>query len=238
MSYPSQTFATFDELLAYFNSYWITNGVQEITGLIGNNGVNGLLTFIRKSPLNWQKAQISSSTGNVSAVRPIVVFTGVPNSLSFADNIYFEYVFINTTVGDIPLLNPTNYFDINLNAVTKIPAKSIVNLVKTNNNQWIVGSIPSSGGQPSLPPLIGIVDGGGDDDPVSGISIFQSNKLKGLGSSNNGRINIIIDGGTQQNFGNNQTMDFDPDLGEIDLDFNSSGNTWQTGQSLYIDLNQ
>ena len=46
-----QTFPNFADLLAYINSEWITNGNQEITGVIGNNVVNGLLTFITQSPL-------------------------------------------------------------------------------------------------------------------------------------------------------------------------------------------
>jgi hypothetical protein len=88
-----------------------------------------------------------------------------------------------------------------------------------------------------LKPLIGVVDGGGADDPVSGTSLFQNDKLIGLGSTNMGRIQIFIDDVSQSNFGQNLTFAFDNVSGEIDLD-NGTGNEWVSGGGLYIDLNQ
>lgn len=85
-----------------------------------------------------------------------------------------------------------------------------------------------------IPPLVGVVDGGDTDDPVSGISTFQDNKLKGLGASNNYRIQIVIDEVLQSNFGVNASFTFDGITGTIDL----SPNTWQAGSGLYINLNQ
>lgn len=85
-----------------------------------------------------------------------------------------------------------------------------------------------------LPPLIGIVNGGSGDDPVSGTSTFQSNKLIGLGATNDSKIQIVIDDLLQANFGTNINFSFDGTTGEIDI----SPNIWITGASLYIDLNQ
>lgn len=239
MPYPSVTFNDFDELMDYINTYIVTNGMEQIEGVEHNAAENGLLTFIRHSPLNWQKAKIESSGGAVSASRPVVVFmSNVPTSLVWGDNIYNEYIFINTTSGDIPLGVGSTYYDISLQPIDNIPAKSIVNICKASNDLWIVSSVPSSGSAAAIPPLTGIVDGGGADDPVSGQSIFQSNKLIGLGSTNGGKIQIVIDDVIQSNYGQNKSFEFDNVTGEIDLDYNGSGNTWITSSGLYINLNQ
>lgn len=239
MAYPQQTFADFAELLAYINTEWINNGNGDITGIIGNNVVNGLLTFIEQSPLNWQKAQLVNSAAAQIVTGPVVVFmVNAPAQISFLDNIYNEFCFINTTSSAIPLLSPAQYYNINLVAVTSIPAKSIVRICKATNNSWIISSVPNNGSQSSLPPLIGVVDGGGANDPVSGISTFQHNSLKGLGGSNGGKIQIQLDGANLTNFGVNQSIIFDAATGTIDINYNSSGNTWQTGSGLYVDLNQ
>ena len=138
MPYPSQTFNTFDDLLAYINALWITNGNQEITGLIGNNVVNGLLTFIRESPLNYQRAKVSSTAILYAATQPVNIFTVTPPiSVSFGDNIYNEYTFVNATGHDIPLLAGMSYYDVNLNQITYIPSNQIVNISKAQNGLWI-----------------------------------------------------------------------------------------------------
>lgn len=138
MPYPSQTFNTFDELLAYINSFWITNGSQEITGLIGNNVVNALLTFVRQSPLNYQRAKVSSTAIHFGATHPVNIFTVTPPlDVSFGDNIYNEYTFVNATGQDIPLLAGLSYYDVNLNNITYIPSNQIVNISKAENGLWI-----------------------------------------------------------------------------------------------------
>lgn len=239
MAYPEVTFNSFDDLMTYINTYIVTNGMQLIEGVEHNSVENGLLQFIRQSPLNWQKAKIESSGGAINASRPVTVFmSNVPDSLVWGDNIYNQYVFINTTLGDIPLGAGSTYYDIALQPVDYIPARSIVNICKASNDLWIVSSVPSSGSAAAIPPLIGVVDGGGADDPVSGQSIFQSNKLIGLGSTNNGQIQIFIDDVPQSNYGQNKSFEFNNVTGEIDLDYNNSGNTWITDSSLYINLNQ
>lgn len=229
-SYPVNTFPNFQQLATYINNFWTQNGMEEITGIIGNDVVNGLLTFIEQSPLNWQKAKIESGGGAVMASRPIIVFmSNVPTSVSWMDNIYYEYVFVNTTNGDIP---SDTYYDINLTATSIIPAKSIVNIAKASNDLWIIKSVPSSGsGSGTLPSLTGLVGGGGADDPVNGLGTFQSNKLIGLGA----RISILYAETPISNWGDNAAFTLDNTTGIFTW---LNGNTFTTGSSFYVDRNQ
>jgi len=236
---PTQTFNTLDEWETWIDANIVTNGVQGISGNDGNITENAAVKFIRQSPINWQRAQVINSSGVASASRPVVIFiTSTPSSFTFGDNIYNQYCFVNTTSGAIPLGNSQTYYDINLVALTSIPPKSIVNISKAQNSLWIVNTVPSQGSQSTLPPYVGIVDRGQPNDPVSGTSLFQSNVLKNLGASNDNNITINIDGGLQQNYGVNKSFEYDPVAGEIDLDYNSSGNQFFAGSSLTIDLNQ
>lgn len=82
------------------------------------------------------------------------------------------------------------------------------------------------------PPLIGVVGGGSADDPVAGLTAFQNNKLIGLGATNSGRIQIVVDDILYTNFGTNINFSFNSTTGTI------SGFFWATGAGLYIDLNQ
>lgn len=234
MPLPIQTFATFAELETYINTFIIPNAMELIQGDEHNAVENGLLTFIEQSPLNWQKARIQSTGGVISASRPVTIFTTVvPSSLSWSDNIYNQYVFINATAGDIP--TTTTYYDINLQPLNVIPARSIVNLYKSMNDQWIVGSVPSSGSKAALPPYVGVVDRGNPTDPVSGTAVFQDASLVGLGSTNNGDIVIQYAEGIRTNFGLNKTFDYDPILGKITL---SSPEEFFAGNTLIVDRNQ
>lgn len=234
MPLPVQTFATFDELETYIDDNIRPNGMELITGSEHNAVENGLLTFIRQSPLNWQLAKIESGGGVIAAARPVNVFmTTVPSSLSWADNIYNQFVFINATAGDIP--TTTTYYDINLQPINIIPARSIINLYKASNSQWIVGSVPSSGSKAALPPYVGVVDRGNPTDPVSGTAVFQDASLVGLGSTNNGDIVIQYAEGIRTNFGLNKTIDYDPVLGKITL---NSPEEFFTGNTLIVDRNQ
>lgn len=84
-------------------------------------------------------------------------------------------------------------------------------------------------------PLIGIVGNGGPTDPTTGITTFQNINLIGLGSSNNGHIQIVVDDVLYSNFGINASFGFNNTIGLITW---SQGNTWVAGSGLYIDLNQ
>lgn len=234
MPLPVQTFATFAELGTYIDENIRPNGMELITGSEHNAVENGLLTFIEQSPLNWQTARIESGGGVLSAIRPLTVFmTTTPSSFTWSDNIYNEYRFINTTSGDIPTV--ATYYDINLQAVNVIPAKSIVNISKASNGLWIVSSVPSAGSKAALPPYIGIVDGGDPTDPVSGTSVFQDPSIVGLGSTNGGKISIQYAEGVRNNFGQNSSFVYDPVLGKITLD---NAEEFFPLSSLWIDRNQ
>lgn len=84
-------------------------------------------------------------------------------------------------------------------------------------------------------PLIGVVGNGGVNDPVEDQSTFQSDDLKGLGSTNGGIIQIVVDDVLNSNFGINSSFSFDNTTGIITW---TNGNTWGSGSGLYIDLNQ
>lgn len=133
-----QTYPDFAALLAYINSVIVTNGAEEIDAIDMNNVVNGLLTFIEQSSLNWQTAQVISTGGVITGNRPIKVFiTSTPTSLQWSDNIYNQYIFVNTTANPIPITGGLVYYDINLVAQTALPAYTTVSIVKATNGQWI-----------------------------------------------------------------------------------------------------
>jgi hypothetical protein len=235
MPYPNQTFNTFAELLIYINNEIVTNGNEEIDAVKVNNVVNGLLTFVEQSPLNWQKAQIVSTGGNVTPLRPIVVIAGTaPTSIQWNDNIYNQYIFINTTSSSIPIGNSQYYYNIDLVAQTSIPSKSIVNIVKAFNNTWIIASTLSSGGSVVQEPLCYVVGGGGGA-PVNGQDTWQNNGLIGLGVSNNNRISITLGGNVMYNYGAIASFTLDNVVGSITL---LNGNTFVTGDPIYVDRNQ
>lgn len=237
MPYPVNTFPTFQDLLNYINTKWVTNGVEEITGVIGNDVVNGLLTFIEQSPLNAGTADIASGGGAVNVTRPItVIMTNIPTSISWGTNVQNEFVFINTTSGNIPTTQ--TYYDINLTATNQIPAKSIVNIALAKNGLWIIKSVPSSGSGNVMKALVGVVGGGGPDDPANGSQTFQDNKLIGLGASNGGKITILLSETPRSSFGANQSFIFDNVAGMINLAYNGSAETFSTGSALWVDLNQ
>lgn len=239
MPFPTLSFTNIDSWFNWVNNNIIPNGMELITGDDGNITENAAIYFIKRSPLNWQTAKVESTGGSLIASRPITVFTSiVPTSLSWVDNIYNQYIFINTINSDIPLLLGSNYYDIDSNLKTVIPAKSIVNIVKTSNNSWIVGSVLSSGSNIILPPYIGVVDRGNPNDPVSGQSTFQNDSLKGLGASNDDEIQINYAEQIRSSFGVNKSFNYDSLTGTIDLNYNSSGEEFYPGSSLWIDRNQ
>lgn len=88
----------------------------------------------------------------------------------------------------------------------------------------------------SVSPFIGVVDRGNPNDPVSGTPIFQNDLLIGLGSSNNGNIQMVIDEILMSTFGQNKSFDFDPITGTVDMSY--SGNNFQPLSGVFIDRNQ
>lgn len=149
---PTVTYISFSELAAYIDAKWITNNQGLITGVIGNNVVNGLLTFIEQSPLNWNRATVVSdgiaiTAGSQLTPGPVIVITGTPSpSLSWADNIYNQYVFINATSGPIPLSNGFTYLDNTLTVQNSIPANQVTEIFKAPNGTWFLGNNLASAG--------------------------------------------------------------------------------------------
>lgn len=103
-----------------------------------------------------------------------------------------------------------------------------------NNNITNVTNVTNSAGNLKLP-LIGIVDDGGPNDPVSGLDTFQSDDLKGLGVFSNGKIKIEVDDNTMSSFGQNKSFNYDPSLGLITF---TTGFVWQPQSTLWVNLNQ
>jgi hypothetical protein len=140
-------FPNIDALEAYVDTNITTNGNNEISGLEGNVSLNGCIEFIRQSPLNYAKASVVNSVAPQIAQTPVVVFTGfTPASLTWNDNIYNEYVFINMTGSPIPLLGLLVYWTPLGTVSSEIPANSVVNVFKASNDLWVQGNNTGGGG--------------------------------------------------------------------------------------------
>jgi hypothetical protein len=143
-------FPNIDALQAAVDAEIIANGNEEITGPVMNEMLNGCIEFIRKSPLNWAKASLVSGGGAVSLTDEytgVVLFmTTTPTSLTWGDNIYNEYVFINMTSSAIPLLGLLVYYTPLGTVADSIPANSVVNVFKAANDLWVQGNSTGGGG--------------------------------------------------------------------------------------------
>jgi hypothetical protein len=160
-------FPDIDAVENYVNTNIIANGVEYITGPINNVALNGCIEFIRKSPLNWAKALLKNTGGSIvlsDEYVGVVVFSTIsPTDLTFGDNIYNEYVFINMTSSAIPLITPSFYYNLSGQAIDNIPANTAINLFKVSNDLWVQGNNTGSGGgstqkQP-LTYVVGITSG-------------------------------------------------------------------------------
>lgn len=175
MPFPSQTFATIDDWKSWVDANIIPNANEEITGDDGNITENAAVKFIKQSPLNWEKADVVNSAAPYVAQRPVVVFSGTaPVSLTWNDNIYNEYVFINMTASVIPLLGLLVYYNTLGVPVSSIPVNSAVNVFKASNDLWIGLTIGSGGGGGSTqkPPLSYVV-GTTIGAPTAGTTTWQ-----------------------------------------------------------------
>lgn len=175
MPFPSQTFTTLDQWKAWIDLNVIPNGNEDITGDDGNITENAAVKFIRQSPLNWEKADVVNSASAYIAQRPVVFFTGTaPVSLTWNDNIYNEYVFVNMTASAIPLLGLLVYYNTLGNPVSTIPPNTAVNVLKGSNDLWVGLTIGSSGGGGSTQkqPLSYVV-GATLGAPVAGTTTWQ-----------------------------------------------------------------
>lgn len=150
-----QVFNTIQELENYINTYIVPNGARDITGEEHNNVENGLARFIVKYTLNSQTALISSSGGDISLTRPITIFTAVPDSIQWPDNIQNEYYIVNATGFNIPLTSGYSYIDPYQVAQTVIPLRSTLHIVKAQNGSWMQVNNVSTSGADTLPPQTG-----------------------------------------------------------------------------------
>lgn len=234
MASPTLSFSTLAAWQTWVDDNIKTNGMELITGDFGNITENAAIYFIGRSPLNWETAKIESGGGDINASRPVNVFmTTTPNSLTWGDNIYNQYIFNNTTGGDIPTL--MTYYDNSLQPLNSIPANSIVNICKASNGLWVVAAVPNQGSSSTYPPLKGEVGGGGVDDPVDGATSFQSNKLMNLGSTTGGKLSITYAETLMSSWGSNAAFTYDPNTGTITWLY---GNTFTVGSTLEVDRNQ
>lgn len=230
-----------DQEIAYILQYWIQNNVQAITGTIGQNVVWNLAQFIKQNPENYQKAKVVSSNGNYTASlnECVIVFNNNSSGrLDWVDNRWNKYYFVNATDNVRLFSNGKVYFDVNGAANISLAARTSLYIAKGEDDYWYEVLSATGISTPVLPPLIGVVDRGTADDPVSGTSTFQSDKLIGLGATNNSDITILIDGQVWQSFGLNKSIELDNFLGILDIDPFSIGNIFVAGSGISIDLNQ
>lgn len=154
MPLPSTTYTTIQQLLNDINTRFVPNGAELITGDIGNSQLNGLANFIVTYTLNSGLVGISSSTGVIPLSKPMTVFTVVPTSINWPDNIQNEYYIINATGSNIPLTATYSYIDQYQVAQTIIPARTAIHIAKATNGSWIQVNNTGGGGG-SLPPQTG-----------------------------------------------------------------------------------
>ena len=165
--YPEQTFNNWADLLAYINTQWVTNGAGDITGVIGNNVVNGLLTFITQSPFNNKTARVISSGGVVSLSNPITILNNnTPTSVSWGDNVYNEWVIVNTINADINLASSLYYLTPQGNQISYIPAYQALRISKAANGMWVqTNNFSAEGGSGNT--VFGEIDATvGADSPI------------------------------------------------------------------------
>lgn len=157
MPIPSQTFANMQALLNYINSLIITNGNNSITGEEANNALNGLATFIQSYTINNGLVRISSVASVVVVLpAPMTVFTVVPTSIQWSDNVQEEFYITNATGTPIPLSSGFSYTDQYGTAQTVIPARTSIHIAKATNGSWLQqNNLPGSGSGAGLPPTTG-----------------------------------------------------------------------------------
>lgn len=153
MPLPVTTFNNIADLLNYINTNIVPNGAQEISGEEHNAVENALANFIVSYTLNSGLVGISSSTGVIPLSKPMTVFTVVPASINWPDNVQNEYYIINATGSNIPLAAGYSYVDQYSIQQTTIPARTAIHIAKATNGNWIqVNNLPGVG---VLPPQAG-----------------------------------------------------------------------------------
>lgn len=141
MAFPSQTFNTLAEWVAWVNANIIPNGMELITGDDGNITENAAAKFISQSPLNWEEAEVFNTSGAVVITRPVSVFTGnTPSGITWTENIYNEFVFINMTAQPVPITSPAGYYNLTGQLIDEIPANTAISVFLASNDLWVQGT--------------------------------------------------------------------------------------------------
>lgn len=150
---PSQDFTTLQQLLNYTNTYFVTNGVNSITGDEGNNILNGLAKFIQSYTMNNGLTGISSSTGVVPLSKPITIFSVAPASFNWGDNVQEEYYIVNAT--GVAITSTTTFIDSFGTTQNSIAPRDSVHISKATNGTWYRINNVSGSASGGLPPMTG-----------------------------------------------------------------------------------
>ncbi len=229
-----------DQEIQYILDNWIQNNNQLVTGTIGQNVVWNLAQFIKTVPENYQKATVVTGSSNYTTNNNqcIVIFTNnTSGGLNWVDNRWYKYYFVNATDNIRAFTNGKFYYDINGNQITELAARTSLYLAKGNDDFWYEISANSSSTPGTVKkPLIGVAGRGGSDDPLVGDTIYQNNKLIGVGSIVDGvtQLQIQINDVTMSSYGLNASFTFNNTTGLFDL----GSFEFEENASLYIDLNQ
>lgn len=236
---PTIDFNNIQDLINYIDQFIITNHNNEIIAIQHNNIENGLSKFIIQSPRNWDKASVINTAENYVAIEDecILIFNQLATgSVTLTNNKWNEWTIDNRTSSNKQLVGSiANYKTVIGTIKNYVAAQSSVTIAKGSDNLWYEISNTNSSNTVGVKfPLTGVVGGGSNDDPVNGLSTFQNDKLIGLGSTNDGKCQIEIDGLIQYNYGGISSFDLNNSTGVLDI----SPNIFITDSALYIDLNQ
>ena len=85
-------------------------------------------------------------------------------------------------------------------------------------------------------PYIGVVGRGrtNPNDPIAGSSTLQDDSLIGLGSTNDGNIQMVIDVTLMATYGSDASFTYDPITGTVDI----SPNVFINESGVWVDRNQ
>ena len=133
------TISDIDALIAYILANWVQNNNQAITGTIGQNVVYNLGELLKQNPENWDKATVVPTNGNYTTQSSecLIIFTNNSNGgLSFGNNIWNKWYFVNETNNERVFLGGETYVDVSGNTVDRIAARSVVSIAKGEDDLW------------------------------------------------------------------------------------------------------
>jgi hypothetical protein len=152
---PNQTFSTIQQLINYINTVFVTNGANGITGAEGNNILNGITTFLQSYLVNNSLVTIyNTNPGTVYMLQtPMTLFTTVPTSIQWPNNVQNEYYIINATSQNIPIAAGYSYIDQYGTVQTTIPYRTAIHIAKATNGSWVQVNNLAGSSSGGLPPV-------------------------------------------------------------------------------------